>query len=245
MYFKYGSYQHGDNEVMLARYEVFPVRSNLGIRTSTIFSMNVFGELQVTTPNATKSQAQDELSTKITDLIAAYSVDYQDAGFYKDDGVATPHVLINNHADNITGNIVTRRNWPIGDRAEYASKRSYSISIQAEFRNSYSQVVEYSDSIVRTGDGGSIIRWFNGRTAPSWLVEAPASCVTYRHQGRAVALDAYPLPPVPLLQRPYLLGHLSTNGFISPLRYYRLRRRYTVTWSYTYIMPTFATILPT
>lgn len=244
MYFKYGNYQHGNNEVALARYEILPRRSRLGIRESTIFSMNIVGELQVTTPGATPAIAQAELTTKIQNLIAAYSEDYKDAGFYQDDNTPTPHVLLNNHADNMTGNIITRRNWPIGDQAEYASKRTYSISIQAEFRNSYNQIVDYSDSILRLGDGGSIIRWFNGRVAPSWLNEAPSSFVTYYHRGRAVALDAYPLAPPPMFSRPFLLGHLTRIGSKGPLRYKNMRRRYTTTWSYVYVRPTADTLLP-
>ena len=79
---------------------------------------------------------------------------------------------------------------------------------------------------------------------PGYEVIANQSFVVYQHSGYATALDAYPMPPMPLYARPNLLGHMTQIRRSSPTRYaqgYRYRR---VSWSYPYIVPTVAILLP-
>jgi len=238
MYFKYGDHQHPDNEVTLASFSIVPKRSSRGFRMSTLFEMHIAGEIL--------GSSQSDLTTKINELITAYSDDFKDAGFYQDDDSPTPHVLTSNHPDNLTGNIITYRNWPIGDGAEYATRRTFSIGIQAEFANAYSQFIHYQDTISRTGDCGSIIEWVNLPTGdPTYTVEANKSYQLIRHSGEATALSFYPLAPAPLLDRPFYLGHLSNIQYIGPRRYAQGYREFTTRWQYTYITTSDFPVYPT
>lgn len=246
MYFQYGTYQHAPNEVSFANFRIFPVRSNNGIRIATNYEMHLTGELVVDPTLTTKDACQTDLTNKIHLLINAYKDDYKDAGFYQDNGIPTPHVLPNNHADNLTGNIVTQRNWPVADNNEYATTRTYSIGISATFKNAYSQIVNYDDTIQQRGDGGSIIRWYNKRTgAPGYQILANQSFVVYQHSGTMMALDAMPMPPMPLFARPYYLGDLTVIARTGPTRYAQGYRYYGVSWNYTYILPAPTPLVPT
>lgn len=246
MFFRYGSYQHPQNEIELAQFNITPKRSANGIRVSTMFTMHLQGELYVDDGIITKDQAQANLTNKINLLIDAYKDDYKDCGFYQDNGLPTPHVLPNNHPDNLSGNIIIHRNWPMGDGNEYATKRTFTIGIQAEFKNAYSQVVSYEDSIVQQGDGGAEVQWYTRRFgAPQFQVAANQTLVIYKHSGGMTALDAYPIPPMPLYSRPYYLGHLTKIARKGPQRFARGYRYYTVEWNYIYVLPAPALILPT
>lgn len=245
MYFKYGTYQHAPNEVTLAQFQIIPVRHN-NFRTATRYTMQLSGELYVTDGISDKVACQADLTNKINGLINAYKDDYKDAGFYQDNGLPTPHVLISNHPDNLTGNIVTSRNWPAGDGNEYATKRTFTIGISALFKSSYSQLVSYQDSIEQIGDGGSVIRWYSRRFGPpGFEIASSQSLVTYKHAGKAMAIDAYPMPPMPLYTRPYLLGDLTRISRIGPQRYHQGYQMYEIHWNYTYVLPNPALVLPT
>lgn len=245
MFFRYGSYSHPQNEVTLANFRIYPMRQNQ-IRIGTRFEMTIEGELYVDNGLTDKDACQANLTNKITNLINVYKDDYKDAGFYQDNGNPTPHVLQSNHPDNLTGNIITHRNWPMGDGNEYATKRTFTIGIAAEFKSSYSQIVEYNDVITQQGDGGPLIRWYETRFGPpQYDIVHNQTLVVYKHSGFATALDAYPNPPMPFYTRPYLLGHMTKIQRVSPQRFaqgYRFRK---VSWDYTYVLPAPSLLLPT
>lgn len=246
MFFRYGSYSHPQNEVTLANFRIYPMRSPNQIRVGTRYEMMLEGEIYVDNGLTDKTACQVNLTNKINLLINAYKDDYKDAGFYQDNGNPTPHVLPNNHPDNLTGNIITHRNWPVGDGHEYATKRTFTIGIAAEFKSAYSQIIQYEDNITQQGDGGSIIRWYNKRFgAPEYDILANQSLVVYKHMGFATALDAYPMPPMPLYTRPFLLGHLTHISRSTPTRYAQGWRYRRIAWSYTYVLPTLALLIPT
>jgi hypothetical protein len=245
MQFRYGAYQHASNEVTLANFQIIPVRSERGFRIATRYTMHLEGELYVDNGLTDKTACQTNLTLKIGNLINAYKDDFKDAGFYQDNGLPTPHVLPNNHPDSLTGNIVTHRNWPIGEGNEYATKRTFTVGISAMFRSAYSQIIDYHDTVQQAGDGGSIIRWYNKRFGnPGYEVITNQSFVTYQHQGFMTALSAYPIAPMPLYTRPYLLGHLTQITRTAPKRYAQGVQGYTISWSYTYVLPATGLVLP-
>jgi hypothetical protein len=246
MFFKYGSYQHEQNEVELVHFNINPVRNSNDIRIATRFTMQISGELYVDPGIVGKEDAQANLTNKINLLINAYKDDFKDAGFYQDNGLPTPHVLPSNHPDNLTGNIVINRNWPMGDGNEYATKRTFSVGISALFKNAYSNIVEYTDSIAQQGDGGPVIKWYMRRFGPpGYQILFDQSLVVYEHQGMMTALNAYPVPPLPLFSRPYLLGDQTKITRFAPKRYAQGYAEYRIAWSYTYVLPAPTLVLPT
>lgn len=245
MFFRYGSYSHPQNEVTLANFRIYPMRENQ-IRIGTRFEMTIEGELYVDNGLIDKDACQANLTNKIANLINVYKDDYKDAGFYQDNGNPTPHVLQSNHPDNLTGNIITHRNWPMGDGNEYATKRTFTIGIAAEFKSAYSQIVNYQDVISQVGDGGPLVRWYATRFGPpQYDILHNQTFVQYKHAGFAVALDAYPSPPMPFYTRPYLLGHLTRIIRQSPQRYAQGFRMRGISWEYHYVLPAPALLLPT
>lgn len=246
MFFKYGSYQHPQNEVELVHFNITPMRNSNQIRYGTMFTMQLSGEIYVDSGIVDKEDAQANLTNKINLLINAYKDDFKDAGFYQDNGLPTPHVLPSNHPDNVTGNIVVNRNWPMGDGNEYATKRTFSVGIQAMFKNAYSNILEYSDAIAQQGDGGPIIKWYERRFGPpGYQILADQSTVSYEHQGSMTALNAYPVPPLPLFSRPFLLGHATTITRHAPKRFAQGYMEYRISWKYHYVLPAPTLVLPT
>lgn len=246
MFFRYGTYSHPQNEVTLANFRIYPMRTPNHIRIGTRFEMSIEGEIYVDNGITDKTACQVNLTNKINNLINAYKDDYKDAGFYQDNGLPTPHVLPTNHPDNLTGNMITHRNWPVGDGNEYATKRTFTVGIAAEFKSSYSQLINYEDSITQCGDGGSMIQWYSRRFGPpGYIVLANQTFVQYVQMGTATAIDAYPIPPMPLYARPYLLGHLTEIQRSGPKFYAQGNRFRSVSWKYTYVLPTPGLLLPT
>ena len=239
MIFKYGSHAHAQDEVSLVRFMVLPRRSSRGFRTEIEYRMDITGELLGTSTS--------DLTTKINTLIAAYQDDDKDAGLFLNDGTtATPHFLQTNHSQNLTGNVIRYRNWNHGgDGAEYATKRTFAIGISALFRDNVNQLTDYRDNISRRAFGPRY-RWVESPTQLPYPIRSNLYTTQYIYQyGYATALDAYPLPPPPLLPEPNYLPDLTRIDERGPSRYAKGFRGYTTKWSYVYAVAAPTLLSPT
>lgn len=157
MYFKYGGYQHPDNEARLMAFIVRPDHSSRGKKMITTYEMHLQIEicLPVSMAGATTAQAQSHLNTRIGEIIDVYANNYRDAVFCHDDGTQTRHSLIN--ADSLSGVRVTHRTWPKGDGDEYATTRTGYVVLQADYLTPDSQLVFFQEVVRNIGTGGP--RW--------------------------------------------------------------------------------------
>lgn len=187
MYFRYGSYTHPAGEVNLARYLVREKKSNRGRRISLIHTMFLEGEIC--------AYGQAAITARIEQLIDTYSVNYQDAALYQDDGQPTPHSLFNGRPDCISGVRVVQRSWPKGDGAEYATGRTFSITIEAEFDAAESQIIAYEESITIVGNCGPRIEVVELATgAPVLQVLNQKTAQRIIQSGSSIGYGGYVLP---------------------------------------------------
>lgn len=188
MYFQYGTYRHDDNEVNLTRMNIRYRLSPRGLRLSRIITLYLQGEICEDT--------QAEITAKVQELINAYSVDYVNCALHQDDGTATPHGLDN--GTSLTGVHVIQRSWPKGGPSEYATARTFSVTLEAEYPDTDSQLVEWEESLSYVGNTGP--RFIVQDTYFGPFAQLTALKTTQRivQFGRAVGFTAYVLPPGPL-----------------------------------------------
>ncbi len=247
MYFKYGDYKHADNSVAMAAFRQQPIRSSRGRRMLSRYTMECSGDLKVADGLTTPIQVQNDLNAKMADMEAAYSIDYQDAGFFRDNGTVTQHFFQNDAAANMTGNMVDYFAWMPGDGEQYAQIRSFRFSISCEFLDAYNNITDYTDTISKIGTAGPIREWVtmpNGVVLPRQVTVN--SVQRFLHRGSATALATYPIPPSPLASGANYLEHLTQITYRSPKKYGGFARwaEYTTTWAYVYEFDTNQSIFP-
>ncbi len=247
MYFRYGTYQHADNSVALMSFLVRPQRTPRGRRMTSRVQMHCAGEVVIDQASLTPLQAQDDLHTKIAAIESAYSVDYQDAGFYRDDGDVTTHFISSSDVNNLTGNCVSYFNWTPGDNEQFATRRSFRFGIHADFLDAYSDIIDYTDTITKTGTGGPIRGWTrlpNGLSVPKQ--ESLYSVQTIVHAGYSVRLSTWGSPPAPLATGVNYLEHLTQIKYTAPKKWGNVGKWavYKTEWKYFYAFPTNQNIFP-
>lgn len=144
--------------------------------------------------------SQAALKTKIQAVEAAYiDNNGHDAILYHLDGVTeSAHKLDN--SSSVSGVKVMDFRWTDKSNVEYALRRSYSVTLQADYDPAVVPVyVSYEDSLSFQGNAGPRVVWDELITGSP--VSHQTAAVTLRrmtHSGRAVGLYARPLPPSPL-----------------------------------------------
>lgn len=244
MFFKYGSYQHPDNEAKLMAYMVRPQYSPRGKQAFVIGEMHV--QIEVVLPTGTiytTTTAQQYLNGRITEIIAAYENDYQDAKFCHDDGTPTKHSLDN--ATSISGVQIKHRTWPRGDAAEYATTRTGYVVLQATYINLYSELYSYSEIVRSIGTG-----------APRWRVQEQvvgAPVGVYLNQqtvqkviqaGQAVGVEGYPLPFINPLWPQYEHQDIREVTPGHPQQFGQGWALYPISWAFHFTLPVAQNSIP-
>lgn len=222
---QYGDYEHPLSEaaVSISRRPEFDDSGNdFAIRN--IWSIQ--GELLGT--------SQADISTQIQQLEDAYSQQNRNVRLEFEGGQATAHQI--NVQDTIDGvRVSAGPSYPVGQGAEYANFRTYTIQIEA---------------LVKTGKGTSLIFWdevvgSTGGQPRDILIEtlntipirqrvADATTVIVTQTGRAMSNIGWPIAPAPVLPNEAILQQRITrrapqetfsDGFAT-------RRLWETTWSY-------------
>lgn len=192
--FVYGSFVHPSCECYPKRLLFNALHSDRGVRWGANLRLEVGGDLVSSTATALTPAT---LQTRIAALDAAYTNDYQDAGF-KLDNVWTPHSMLNSDDDNLSGNRILYRSWDNVLPTEMANTRSFSVAIEAIYRQSYSEVLHFSETTSKIGTGGPMWRLY-----PTWTGVPVKEEITdqtpviHRTSGKIVALSGFLSPPAP------------------------------------------------
>lgn len=152
----YGPYMHSPGEAYPRLIEITPVLSERGRRWATDVQITLEGQF-CDDPKTPLTRSQ--IANKIAELDEAYRHDYRDFGFmYRNDGdsawALSPHYIRHDAATNLTGNKVLRRSWLHREPTEFANTRSYNVTVGARFKESYSSIVHFWESVMFLGDGG-------------------------------------------------------------------------------------------
>lgn len=195
MYFKYGNYQHPDNEVSLSRVEVINHYSRRGQQARRTVRLHLLGEL--ITQEGDTAAAQAALKAAIDNIVAVYSEDGFDAGLYTDAGVLTAHSL--NSAASLTGTRVVYRSWPTDRPGEFVGCRTFSIILEADYLGSGTQILQWNESIRIIGNGGPEFVADPTLNAPVWVEQIwTNTTVIYIQSGEAIGLLGYVTAPDPI-----------------------------------------------
>lgn len=248
MYFKKGLHSFEPGEVVLANVNYRPVRSPRGRRMFTRVTFSGYGNIvpDNSIPDSDDLAIQDDLNSKMSAVQDAFSLDFESISFHRNDDDVTIHELDNNAADNWTGNQLADFRW-VDSPDEWIGTRNFKWSIYADLLDPYSGIVDYSDNVTKFGSGGPIKSWRNFPTGdPAGREVSEKSFQTIVHQGYAVALAGYVVPPSPLATGINYIEHLSKIGRRSPKKYSGTLKyaMYTTYWRYVYRFAADTTALP-
>ena len=200
-FFRYGDYQHPDNEVNLVRFEVLNLRSRRQQLYAKLYRMHVSGEIQETTTQGIKD--------RVDELILAYYFDKKGPAEFWVNGIMTPHRLTNDIGQaSMSGVRVVQRSWPHGRPSEWANSRNFTIVLE-ELQDT--TTVTLSDGQTNNGVEPMVLEWqqtirWVGNTGPLWAMRMTQVDLP---RGELV----YPFTPETLIQEGSSLGWL---GYVAP-----------------------------
>lgn len=189
--------------------------------------------------------AQSSLTAKINAINDLYAEGNKDASFKQSGGSNSSHTLLT--AGSINGTRPSAVEWVNTEGVEYALRRTYRVSISAEYEVTGDPlpVIRYEDSIDRIGNGGP--RTIVKETVNS-VVDHQVTASTkiiYRHSGISVRRDGFQAVPI--------LGGFSGAVFDSEA--YRTQDRisrdrfgapvYIRSWSKVYYSTSSLSVMPT
>ena len=227
MYLKYGTYQHAANEasVVISKQGLF---TDAGIACGVRERWDIQGRLQ--------ASDQASLSVAINTLVAAYSVQAQDVGFYFDGGQPTSHRIVSGQTNGGV-RVVQPPSFPQGKGAEYSSFRTYAIALEAELVDPQAALLTWHETLSFKGGGPqfAFIEPINGLPQKQLLKQFTTFHAS--QSGEATGYLSYPVPAPPIWPE-------AEHANQREIRYEAPKRagpsgnatytQYKVTWSYTF-----------
>lgn len=220
MYIKYGTFSHALNEASVSINQTV-IESDYNVGIGYTANWTIQGMLL---PDASAADPVANLTAKITSMQAAYGQNGKNIGLYEDDGTLTAHYINNNLT--VQGVRIQGLNFPQGLGAEYATTRSYVISLTADFISDNAarkgqKYIESSQSVSSTGTGGP--RYVIRETrfgAPVRQLVSQATICRVSQTGSIKCLGKPPVP-TPLYSNYEILPARSISISYSPKdRYY-------------------------
>lgn len=235
MYFQYGGYQHAPGEAQIT------------FATNTILDSQGRPERlrkTISLSGVIVAAGQAAIRTAVEALETAYSRHGFDAGLYHDDGTPSPHFLSNNQS--LTGVRVVSLEFPLGDGTEYATGRSYAITLQADYQpprtattsiGGNPSTTSFQETLQFMGTGGPrrVLRE-TLRGFPSTQIAAQRTICRAMQTGSASGLLGVPQAPAPLWPALEVSEKRELN-IIGPQREGASLLNWGVAWSYHFESP--------
>lgn len=192
--FFYGGYEHLKGEVYPYKIEIFPRKSNRGVRWASLHRMTVKGNFLDVNPELDDAG----VNARMVAMRNAYLHDYKNCGFKLDDGTVTRHFFDNDDAENLSGNVISYRSWDNMTDTELANTRSFTVAIESLWQESYSGLYYFRETLERFGDGGEVWRMYNNWEGdPVRETIFNKSKVYIVQRGLIIAQDFHIAPPDP------------------------------------------------
>jgi hypothetical protein len=189
-YFVYGGTQFDSGVVNLTRMNIRYRHSKRGKRISRIDTLFLQGEIC--------EDGESAVLTEINNLATTFNTDYQNARLYLDDGTPTPHGLTNDSPFCMTGVRVIERSWPKGGPEELANMRTWHVTLEAEYADCESQILEWSETLEFIGTTGPRYEVVETYFGPYANLECLRTSQRIIQSGSALGYSANVLPPGPL-----------------------------------------------
>lgn len=200
MIFKYGSYSHAQDEVMVRTSET-AILDKYMRRMGAVTEYTIFGVKIVPDNVAGPAATQADLTAALDAMVTAYELDYQDCGLYLNDGTTpTEHVVEN--ADTFGGVKVVSPpsfiNGPWTGRIEYLNRRTYFLVIRFEKRVG-SGLYDWDERITIKGTGGEKWRYSPQETgSPQRQGLQALTTFQYVQEGSCIGRQDWEPPSEPL-----------------------------------------------
>ena len=223
MYIKYGNLQHDNNTVNLASFSHRNVFSKRGLRQTVVKTMRLGGFILGTTQAAIKAA--------ILAVESGYASDGFDAALYHDDGTVSSHFL--DTATSLGGVKVLSFNYDKSDGAEYATQRSFSIVLEADYSTGQ-ELLSFEETLSISGTGGQRFVYksvLNG--TPVKQLTHQQTIVRATQSGRAMGLLAYPAFPPPIWPGDVLQDRIARSQ-TSPEFNGKIFMNWPISWSYPF-----------
>lgn len=187
MRLRYGSYVHdlGSPAVAIARQTIF---NDAQVPIGYTDRWDINGMLTAST--------QAALNAKIVALERAYSANGRDATLLLDSGSASAHVMRN--SSTISGvRVVAPPSYPAGGAGEFATYRTFNVSLEAEtrYQNTADWLLSFEESLSFSGTGGPVFGFLEPlQDKPVKQKLKAFSLVRVTQSGKAVGHGSYPDP---------------------------------------------------
>lgn len=224
MYVKLGTHQFADNTVTLRSLTSNYRRGSRGRVDRIVKRIVLNGDLI--------ASSQAAIRTKIIAFEAAIE-DGRDIGLYHDDNSKSAHFFDN--AQSVSGVRVISFGYPDGDASEYATARTFDLTLEAEFLpTSFDGLKSFREELTFQGNGGPrrvLIVTLNGIQAQT---TNPRTIQRISQIGSAVGISAYPSVPSPIFGKQQD-NERHTIKKTGPTLDGRLYTDYGVQWSYAFL----------
>lgn len=231
MYVQYGSYQFDANNVAVTLTQ----RRNFARRGEPVTITKQMTLDGILLPD---SATQASIKTKIDAFEDAFAEHGEDLGLYHDDGSVSAHFL--DSSASLGGVRIIDVSYPDGDgrSGQYATRRSFRVTAEAEFSASSDGLVIFRETLQFIGSGGIRDTLVETRTGiPQRQIISLQTPQTIIQSGSSVGLEAYVNFPAPIF--PGIEQHPQrrlTNG--DPERIPGGFRNWPRSWQYTFLSET-------
>ena len=229
-----GSYSHPANQVDLAisKATKFNERNEAYARVETWTISGFF-----IAKGSTDALKQTDIKTRSDALVNHYNsaaIASARARFLLDDGTTEGHVL--SGADSVSGlRVITPPSFPGGKGAEFATKRFYSLALQAEFvLTPGTQVVQFSESVSFKGGGAHIVGINLLDGPPAFQQTHNQTFTTVTQSGQVVGQSTW-LAPQPPLDPDNEVPSARVVQYDSPKYENGQFVKFRTAWSYTFL----------
>lgn len=188
-FFVYRGKQFTNGLIDLTRMNIRYAHSKRGYRVKRIDTLYLRGEIMADGAAAVIAQCQE--------VIDAFSQDYGSARLHLDDGTATQHGLENDSPFNLTGVRVIERSWPKGGVEELANMRTFQVTLEAEYADNETQLLEWSETLEYFGNTGPRFEVVDTYFGPYTNLQCLRTAQRIVQSGYALGFTANVLPPGP------------------------------------------------
>lgn len=174
---------------------------------------------------------ETEVTTRINEIIEAFSIQPQNFTVLLSDGSTSPHSLVTNIGIDV-GPYVKARSWDRGDIAELVKKREFWIELEQDVNIAEYEIIRYFDSIRYTGTGASFDATLQTQVGPRRQTIYPIASQRIVQYGESEGQNGYVTPWGPI-DPTSLYDHLQSVTYKSPEVVRGVWCYYRSSWHYT------------
>ncbi len=230
----------------IGTFELHPWEANMAVFEEVHQSprgFNTFRNVRFVVSIEICAAGQSATISRLNTILGAFTPGLS-CGLIDDSNNPVPGHWMPNSTDdpnNLSNVQIVAKRFPETKNGEFVSGRILEITLASLFfAPDASGIYDYKDSLTRFGNAGPMYDWeFDKDRGWYSRLVSPSTLQTIIHEGRAIGMSLYLLPPAPLYSPPYEQNHLRMVKFTGPDKFPSGTAKFITEWRYTYILPTF------